>query len=602
MPTRQQGFIPLLVLAIVAIVGVVAASVIVKNSTVTSVVPKILQQLQTTTPKIISQSITYSTEGAAKASTILVKFKPGVSEQAMNTLHQKLGTKVKKTISGINVQVVQLPDGAHVADFVKEFKGKSEVAYAEPNFITHSFFVPNDPDFSNQWNLQKINAPEAWDVSQGGFGPIAVVDTGIDSNHPDLSGEVESGYNFIADNTDTSDDNGHGTHVAGIIEAATNNGIGVASIGFKGTLLPVKVLDSTGSGTDGDVASGITYAVDHGAKIINLSLGGSDFSQTEQDAVNYATEHGVIVVAAAGNNSNNSPVYPASDQGVLAVSASDQNDNLASFSSFGPDVFVSAPGVDITSTYNTGGYAQMSGTSMAAPHLSGLLGLALSSKNASGTNILDAIKKTSDKIGPFAYDSNGWNEYFGYGRIDAGKLLAYLSSSSVTPIPTVTTEPTGINQVFKAEGRKVLPEGQVLNFNVDLEGTIDSLDFSNSKIVVKLSGISQNVGVYSGNLVDLFITGKTTVVTDGHDSSVSSLVVGERINVKALWQDNKLSANTIDIQGQAVAPAIPRDNQSGPGQGNAAPNSSQNSNPGSTVQNVIQSAPPESGRQHPGKI
>lgn len=574
---NRRGFIPLILLLIIAAVAAIAGLAAVKNPNLSSSLPKLLEKAIQPQTKNIDQNIVYTAEGAAKASTVLVKFKPGVSDQTINSIHGQIGTKIKRVIKGINVQIVQLPANSHVADIVNQFKARGEVQYAEPNYIVQSFFTPNDPYFGSQWNLQKINAPQAWDSTQGGFGPIAVVDTGIDSSHPDLSGEVLSGYNFIGDNTDTQDDNGHGTHVAGIIESSTNNGTGVASIGFKGSLLPVKVLDSTGAGTDGDVASGITYATDNGAKIINLSLGGSSFSQTEQDAINYANQHGVVVVAAAGNNSNNAPVYPAADSGVLAVSASDSSDNLASFSSYGSDIFVSAPGVSITSTYSNGSYVQMSGTSMAAPHLAGLLGLALSYQGSSGKNIIDAIKQTSDKVGSYPYDSNGWNQYFGYGRVDAGKLLTLLSGAAQSsPTPTASTQPqsTPTTQTGAAAPHAT----KVFSFNVDLEGTIDSIDLINSKIVVKISGISQNVGVYSGNLVDLFV--------NNQDSFLASLAVGERINAKAFWQDNKLTATQITVQGNASS----QGNNPGSGNGNSG-------NSQSIPQNL--SAPVL--KSHPGK-
>lgn len=586
---KQSGFIPLIPLLIIAAFVSITGIAAVKSQTVSRLAPNLLQMLTQTTTKSVNGLITYTTEGTAKASTILVKFKSNIPDQTISSIHQQLGTKVKKTVKDINVQVVELPDNGHVADFVKKFKNRAEVAYAEPNFLTQAFFTPNDPDFSSQWNLQKINASVAWDSSQGGFGPIAVIDTGVDASHSDLTGEVENGYNFISDNTDTSDDNGHGTHVAGIIEAATNNGNGIASIGFKGTLLPIKVLDSTGSGTDGDVASGITYATDNGAKIINLSLGGSDFSQTEQDAVNYAIKHGVIVVAAAGNNSNNSPVYPAADSGVLAVSASNQNDNLASFSSFGSDIYVSAPGVSITSTYNNGGYAQMSGTSMAAPHLAGLLGLAYSLKNSSGINIIDAIKQTSDKVGPYSYDQNGWNQYFGYGRLNAGKLLTLLSGIQ-NPLPSPSSTPLSPNQA----GAAAPHAANVFSFNVDLEGIIDSIDLGKSKLTIRVSGISQNVPVSSGNLIDLFVNFNTNITLNNQPLSINSLSVEQKINAKALWQDNKLTASNITVQGTTT-------------QNNTTPSNSQNNNsnsnssPNNLPQNIPQNGAANSTKTHPGK-
>lgn len=543
---RERGIAPLVVLvaaAIAALVGVVTLAKT-QNTSVNNLVQTILQPA----PKTIPQSVTYSVQGTSVKSTILVRFKDGVSDLDSDSVHKQFGTKVKDHITGIKVQEVEIPEGSSVTDYINSFKGRPEVKYAEPNFAVKNFLIPNDPYFSNQWNLQKINAPAAWDKSQGGFGPIAIIDTGIDKNHPDLAGEVVGGYNFLTGTTDTTDDNGHGTHVAGIIEAATNNGTGVASIGYKGTLMPIKILDASGTGNAADLASAIIYAADNGAKIINLSLGGSSYSQTEQDAVNYAIGKGVIIVAAAGNNGNSSLVYPAADQGVLAVSATDASDNLAGFSSFGSDIFLSAPGTDINSSYLNGGYALMSGTSMSAPHVAGLLALAYSYPGTTATTIFDAIKKTSDKIGQYPYDQNGWNQYFGYGRINAGNLLAFLSAPTPTPtpvpqvtMPTPTPTPTPITIATP----RPTPGP---SFDVDLEGTVDGIDLADSKISVNISGISQNVAVTSNNLVYLFINQSTKVSSNGNSTSIASLTNGQKINAKALWQSNKLTATEINIQ------------------------------------------------------
>lgn len=390
---------------------------------------------------IIKISSASQSQPSSTSSTILVKFKTGISKDKITEIHSQEKTKTKRSIDKLGVQIVELPQGATPSELVDQFKKLPEVEYAEENYLAKATFIPNDPDYSSQWNLAKIDAPSAWDKQQASAGPVAVLDTGIDATHPDLNGEVISGFNYISGDTNTADDNGHGTHVSGIIEAVTNNGTGIASIGYHGTLLPVKVLDSSGSGTYGDIASGIVYATDHGAKVINMSLAGSSSSQTLTDAVNYAKNHGVLPVAAAGNNGNSTPVYPAAIPGVLAVSASTSSDTLASFSNYGSDIFVAAPGTNILSTYK-GSYTQLSGTSMAAPHLAGLLALALSSPNQSGLSVTSAVCQTADKVGPYAYNQSGWNQYFGCGRINAGKLFALLSGQTPVASPTPTPTPT----------------------------------------------------------------------------------------------------------------------------------------------------------------
>ncbi len=451
-----------------------------------------------------------------------------------------------------------MPAGAQVGSVLKQYRSHAEVEYAEPNFIAQRFLTPDDTLYAKQWSLSKINAVAAWDVSQGGYGPIAIVDTGIDAAHSDLSAEVVSGYNFAADSADTNDDNGHGTHVAGIISGITNNSNGIASVGFRGSLIPVKVLDSTGTGTYGDVASGIIYAADHGARIINLSLGGSSASQTLQSAVSYAEQKGVIIVAAAGNNGNSAAVYPADYPGVVAVSATTADDSLASFSSYGSHIYVGAPGVGIISTYNNGGYATMSGTSMAAPEVAGLLGLALSHSQISTSVLLSDLQQSSDKVGNYPYDSNGWNQYFGYGRINAAKLLQLVSGtpSTVTATPAETT----------TNGQ--ITHGQVgLQFSVDLEGTIDSIDQSRGVVTLKVQSISQNLKLANNNLIDVYVTGSTTMTAGDKSLSLADLTTGDKFGGKALWQNNQLTATSVAIQGKP-APAASQSSGAPAGQQN----------------------------------
>lgn len=489
----------------------------------------------------------YTANGIASSSSILVKFKSTASQADIAVIHRQNGAKVRQSIPGIGVQEIALPAGAEVGSSLEQYRSHSQVAYAEPNFVAQRFMTPNDTLYAKQWNLAKINAPTAWDVSQGGYGPIAIVDTGIDASHSDLGGEVSGGYNFVNDTNDTSDDNGHGTHVAGIIAGVTNNSNGVASIGYKGGLMPVKVLDASGSGTYGDVANGIVYATDRGAKIINLSLGGSSASRTLQSAVSYAEQKGVIVVAAAGNNGNNASVYPADYPGVIAVSATTSSDGLASFSSYGSNITVSAPGVGVISTYNNGGYATMSGTSMAAPEVAGLLGLALSHSAISSSMLLGYLEQSADKIGSYPYNASGWNQYFGYGRINAGKLMQLLASNTATAAapaaaPASNTAPSSNN------GQDM--HGQAtLQFSVALEGTIDSVDVTNGIIAAKVRSISQNLKLASNNLINIYVTGSTVLTSNGRTVKLSDLSAGDKISAKALWQNNQLSAISVGVQG-----------------------------------------------------
>jgi thermitase len=307
-----------------------------------------------------------------------------------------------------------------------------DVEYAEPNYIVRAAEIPNDPDFSLQWGMTAIDAPRAWDVSHGGSGVIvAVVDTGIDGTHPDLKGRVLAGYNFISGQPlsagANSDDNEHGTHVSGIVAASTNNGVGVAGVAGNASLQPVKVLDQNGAGTDATVADGIEYAADNGAKVINLSLGGPDHSSLLDDAVKYAQAAGCLVVAAAGNSGNDAPFYPAASPNVMAVAATTSGGSLAYYSNYGSYLSVAAPGDYIVSTLPGGGYGYLSGTSMAAPHVSGLAALAWAvCPHDSNDQVRQVIQNTATSLGS--------GQSVGSGLIDAGAAIGSYFSAPAGPV------------------------------------------------------------------------------------------------------------------------------------------------------------------------
>jgi thermitase len=348
---------------------------------------------------------------------LIVKFKAGTSTNAIKSLHAKAGALVAKT-SKLGFQVVKFKSSS-VAAMLKKYKANPNVEYAEPNYIYHAFWTPNDPAFSTkQWGPQKVQADKAWDVTKGNSNVnIAIVDTGVQADHPDLSGKVINGWDFVYNDPIPNDANGHGTHCAGVAAAVTNNGVGIAGIAPNVKILAVRVLDANGSGTLENVANGITYAADHGAKVISLSLGGPSGSITLQNAVNYAWNKGAVIVAAAGNSGSSSPSYPAYYSNVISVAATDSNDKKASWSNYGSWVDVAAPGVNIYSTYKGSSYATLSGTSMATPHVAGLAGL-LASQGRTNSKIREAIQNTADKI-------SGTGKYWKYGRINAYKAVKY---------------------------------------------------------------------------------------------------------------------------------------------------------------------------------
>lgn len=371
---------------------------------------------------------------------ILVKFKAGVKRVERLQAHAEYGGAVAKDIFPLGVQIVKVP-ADKMADVLARYRANPRVAYAEPDYVASGGFTPNDTYYaSRQYGPQKIQADQAWDITTGDPSVVvAVLDSGADFSHPDLQGKLVAGWDYVNNDGDPADDHGHGTHVAGIIGAATDNNEGVAGVGFNTRLLVVKVLDQNNNGYYGDIVSGIVYAADQGAKVINLSLGGTAWSLTLWEAVEYAWNKGCLLVAAAGNENSNTPFYPAAFDHVMGVSATDSNDERWSLSNYGDYISVAAPGMGVYSTDWLGGagpYAARSGTSQAAPHVSGVAALLLANDSSlTNAQLWSTIESTADDLG-----DAGWDPYFGYGRVNAYRALG--GSSVPTPTPTPTDEPT----------------------------------------------------------------------------------------------------------------------------------------------------------------
>ena len=305
------------------------------------------------------------------------------------------------------------------------------VAEVALSYIRHASTLPNDPLWTSAQSsyLAPLKLDRAWDLSKGGGVTVAVVDTGTDLGHPDLAGQLVGGFNALNPGAPPQDDNGHGTMVSGIVAARTNNNRGVVAMAPNAKVMPVKVLDSTGSGTDSDIATGITWARTHGAKVINLSLGGSFDDPMLAQAVHNAILANVVVVAAAGNDSAETVEFPAADPGVLAVSATDHFGALTSFSSFGWRVDVAAPGLDVTSTTLGGGYATESGTSFSSPIVAGVAAL-IRAKQPTWTQaqVTARIRSTARDAGVPGVDAA-----FGHGLVSP---LAALGGPPAAPHPS----------------------------------------------------------------------------------------------------------------------------------------------------------------------
>lgn len=382
---------------------------------------------------------------------LIVKLKPQYLEATMEQLNNFLGLKTKERLLLSRTFVLKIPQGK-VKNFQKLLSQYPLFEYVEPNYEAMVQETTNDPYLSDQWGLFKIQAASlsgesGWNITHGDpTVKIAILDTGIDTNHEDLASKVTVWKNFTSSRT--SDDlYGHGTHVAGIAAAITNNEKGVAGTGYDSSLMSIKVLNDNGSGYYSWVANGIKWAADDGAKVINMSLGGYSSSQTLLEAVNDAWGKGVIIVVAAGNDNTTSMLYPCAYEKVICVAATDENDNKATFSNYGSLwVDVAAPGVSIFSTLpnhtnkiKTKNYGYLNGTSMATPFVSGFAGLlwAIPNYGTDNNSVRQRIEETCDSI-------SGTGSYWSKGRINVYKGVSGGNGTIVSPTPTITPEPTVI--------------------------------------------------------------------------------------------------------------------------------------------------------------
>ncbi len=329
---------------------------------------------------------------------VLVKFKAGPFSGGRESA--RIGARQIGVVQGAGVSRVRLPRGMSVSAAVAYFGRLSGVEFAEPNYIFRLLVDPDDPYFvaGQQWSLAKIRAPQAWDITMGSSSVmVAVLDTGCDMTHPDLAGKVVLAKDLtVSDGIDDANDgNGHGTHVAGTVAAYTNNATGVASIGGNTSLMIGKVIRNDGSGLLSEIADGINWASENGAKVINMSIGHTRGMSTMKIAVDNAWKNGVVLVAAAGNSNVSGSLYPAAYTNCISVAATDTSDNKAGFSNYGRTVDCAAPGVSIISTTRGGTYASWSGTSMATPHVAGLAALVWTTTyGTSATSVRNRIETT----------------------------------------------------------------------------------------------------------------------------------------------------------------------------------------------------------------
>ena len=372
-----------------------------------------------------SPSDVESTGGDYVPGEVIVRIGPGMN--SANAASVVSGTVSREfSVAGMSFAVIKLGGGT-VEEAVSLLEETPGIDYAHPNHIYRTTLAPDDPYYeSRQYCHQRMDSQGAWDVTTGSPGVVvAIVDTGVNGTHQEFSGRMVAGYDYINNRplmgTEDSDGAGHGTHVAGIVAATGNNGIGVAGLDWQCGIMPVKVLSDEGYGSDVGVAQGIQFAVDNGADIINMSLGGPGYAQVMQDAINHANDNGVLVVVSMGNDAMKLPSYPAACQGVIAVGSTDGNDLVSGFSTRGNHISVSAPGCSIFSTYIGGSssYRTLSGTSMSSPQVSGLASLLMGlNPGWAPSRVRSVIENTADDIDQPGFDINS-----GYGRINCASAV-----------------------------------------------------------------------------------------------------------------------------------------------------------------------------------
>ena len=379
----------------------------------------------------------------------MVKFRSEVGESKKTATLNAYRTKALKRIPQIDVFVLEVPDNLTVDETITMMKMNPDIEYAEPNSTTYTCLTPNDLLFAYQYALHNtgqsigvpgspsgqsradIRAPEAWEETKGNSDVVvAVIDSGLDFNHPDLDEKYSSrGRDLVNDDFDATDDLGHGTFTSGLIAAETNNSEGIAGAAWNCRVLPVKAIDTDGTGLYSWLIEGIIWAADQGADVISLSIGGDVPAAALEAALKHAFDLGVVIASAAGNDST-SVIYPAAyDDYVLACAATDYNDIRPDWSNYGPEIDVAAPGDRILSCYPAWALPQGTlpyifgfGTSASAPLVASLAALIKSIKPwLSPTDIMNIIRYTSDDINASEYPS--WDEFIGYGRINMEKAL-----------------------------------------------------------------------------------------------------------------------------------------------------------------------------------
>jgi thermitase len=527
-------------------------------------------------------AITYTGPASAQATDsefapgrVLVMARAGLPDAELARQFNAHGARGQR-IGQTGLYILDVPRGSE-RSVLARLQHNPHFKFAELDQRVQPAAAANDPYLGSQWHLGKIGATTAWDATQGSAITIAILDSGVDASHPDLSGRLVSGWNFYGNNSDTSDGNGHGTGVAGAAAASTNNGIGVAAVAGQAKIMPVRVSDSSGYAYWSTVAQGITWAADRGARVANASFVGVAGSSTVQSAAQYMKNKGGLVVVSAGNNGVRESF--SSTTSLIAVSATDSNDTKTSWSSYGSFVALAAPGLGIYSTTRGGGYASWWGTSVASPVVAGTIALMMAARpTLSSADIEKLLFSTAADLG-----ASGRDEYYGHGRVNAAAAVQAVLGASGTDTqapgahigaPTAGSTVSGIASVDVTASDNVGVTKVELRVNGQVIATDSSAPYAfawdttkaasgSTQLVAVAYDAAGNAGSSAAVTVTVANSSSTPISADTLAPSVAitnptagSRLSGSSITVKVSATDNSGSsgiANTLHINGRLVA-------------------------------------------------
>lgn len=364
---------------------------------------------------------------------VIVQTRAGLSEAELDKIVKVHGGKARR-IGKSDLHIIDLPGNASETAVQAQLAHNPHLKFAELDGLVRPTLISNDPYLGSEWHLNKIGAQAAWDYGQGQGITIAILDTGVEATHPDLMSRLVPGWNFYANTSDTSDPYNHGTGVAGSAAAATNNGVGVAGVAGQAMIMPIRVSDASGTGSWSAMAQGLTYAADKGVRVANISYQVGGVSSV-QSAAQYMKNKGGLVFVSAGNSGVEYTV--AATTSLIPVAATDSSDNRASWSTFGPYVALSAPGVGVYTTTRGGGYVSESGTSFSSPVAAGAAAAVMSANPAlTSTQVENVLFSTAVDLG-----TAGRDPYYGYGRVN---LAAAVQAARATPVADTTAPSVSI--------------------------------------------------------------------------------------------------------------------------------------------------------------